>query len=205
MTAFWYFQPLGYRYLKTTTIHIKNMVSRCCLKVIAEELEKAGVKVDEIVLGRAVISYNPANVTMEDVRAILVELGTDLVETRENRLVEEIKLAVIELVHHMNNMDSIVRKSEYLVEKTGLSFAYLSRIFSTHEHITLERFIILHKIERIKELIDQEELTLSEIAFIMDYSSVQYLSNQFKHITGITVSEYKESDRSSKRAIDQLY
>jgi AraC family transcriptional regulator len=181
------------------------MVSRCCLKVIAEELEKAGVKVDEIVLGRAVISYNPANVTLEDVRAILVELGTDLVETRENRLVEEIKLAVIELVHHMNNMDSIVRKSEYLVEKTGLSFAYLSRIFSTHEHITLERFIILHKIERIKELIDQEELTLSEISFIMDYSSIQYLSNQFKHITGMTVSEYKESDRSSKRPIDQLY
>jgi len=112
---------------------------------------------------------------------------------------------VIELVHHMNNMDSIVRKSEYLVEKTGLSYAYLSRIFSSQEHITLERFIILHKIERIKELIDQEELTLSEIAFIMDYSSVQYLSNQFKHYTGMTVSEYRESDRSSKKSIDQLY
>ena len=81
----------------------------------------------------------------------------------------------------------------------------LARIFSSHEHITLEKFIILHKIERIKELIDQEELTLSEIAFIMDYSSVQYLSNQFRHITGMTVSEYKESDRSSKRHIENLY
>lgn len=181
------------------------MVSQCCLRVIREELEKAGVEVKEIRLGRATISYDPLIVTPEDVRNVLLGLGTDLINTRDQRLVEEIKQAVIELVHHMNNVDSIVRKSEYLVEKTGLSYSYLSRIFSSHEHITLERFIILHKIERIKELIDQEELTLSEISFIMDYSSVQYLSNQFKHSTGMTVSEYRESDRSSKRSIDQLY
>lgn len=181
------------------------MVCQCCLRVVREELEKAGVVVKEISLGRATISYDPGAISPEDVRAVLLGLGTDLIDTRDQSLVEEIKLAVIELVHHMNNMDSVVRKSEYLVEKTGLSYAYLSRIFSSQEHITLERFIILHKIERIKELIDQEELTLSEIAFIMDYSSVQYLSNQFKHMTGMTVSEYKESDRSSKRSIDQLY
>jgi AraC family transcriptional regulator len=181
------------------------MVCHCCLRVIREELENAGVLVKEITLGKAVISYEPDHISMEDIRALLIDLGTDLVETRENRLVEEIKLAVVELIHHMNNVDSIVRKSEYLVEKTGLSFSYLSRIFSSHEHITLEKFIILNKIERIKELIDQEELTLSEIAFIMDYSSVQYLSSQFKHLTGMTVSEYKESDRSSKKSIDRLY
>jgi len=181
------------------------MVCLCCLRVIREEFEKAGLVVNDISLGKATISYDPGSVSMEDVRAILAGLGSDIIDTRENRLVEEIKLAVIELIHHMNNVDSIVRKSDYLVEKTGLSYAYLSRIFSSHEHITLEKFIILNKIERIKELIDQEELTLSEIAFIMDYSSVQYLSNQFKHMTGMTVSEYKESDRSSKRPIDQLY
>lgn len=181
------------------------MVCQCCLRVVREEFEKAGVKVKEINLGRATISYDPASVSLEDVRTILHGLGSDLIDTRENRLVEEIKRTVIELIHHMNNVDSIVRKSDYLVEKMGLSFAYLSRIFSSHEHITLERYIILNKIERIKELIDQEELTLSEIAFIMDYSSVQYLSNQFKHMTGMTVTEYKESDRSSKRPVDQLY
>ena len=191
--------------MKTSTIHIKNMVCQCCLRVIREEFEKAGVVVKEIGLGRATISYDPDHFSMDDVHELLIGLGTDLIDTREDRLVEEIKLAVVELIHHMNNVDSIVRKSEYLVEKTGLSYAYLSRIFSAHEHITLERFIILHKIERIKELIDQEELTLSEIAFIMDYSSVQYLSNQFKHITGMTVSEYKESDRSSKKPIDRVY
>jgi len=191
--------------MKTTTIYIKNMVCQCCLRVIREEFEKAGVEVNQINLGKASISYDPAAVSMEDVRAILLKMGTDLIDTRENRLVEEIKRTVVELIHHMNNVDSIVRKSDYLVEKMGLSYSYLSRIFSSHEHITLEKFVILNKIERIKELIDQEELTLSEIAFMMDYSSVQYLSNQFKHMTGMTVSEYKESDRSSKRSIDQLY
>ena len=181
------------------------MVCSCCLRVIGDELEKAGVTVEEISLGKATISYNEEDLTLDDIRRILVELGTDLLETRENRLVEDIKLAVIELIHHMNNVDSMVRKSEYLVEKTGLSYSYLSRIFSTQEHITLEKYIILNKIERIKELIDQDEFTLSEIAFMMDYSSVQYLSNQFKHMTGMTVSEYKLSDRSSKKPIDKLY
>jgi len=180
------------------------MLCQCCVRVIREELGKAGVRVDEISLGRAIISYDPGAISLEDIRTVLFATGTDLIDTREGRLVEEVKRAVVELIHHMNNVDSIVRKSEYLVEKTGLSYAYLSRIFSSHEHMTLERFIILHKIERIKELIDQEELTLSEIAFIMDYSSVQYLSNQFKHHVGMTVSEYRESDRSSKKSIDQL-
>lgn len=181
------------------------MVCQCCIRVLGEEFEKAGISVVEISLGRARVMFDPDQVAMDDIREILNKLGTDLVETREHRLVEEIKLAVVELIHHMNNVDSIVRKSDYLVEKTGLSYPYLSRIFSSHEQITLEKFIILHKIERIKELIDQEELTLSEIAFMMDYSSVQYLSNQFKHTTGMTVSEYKESDRSSKRPIDNLH
>jgi AraC family transcriptional regulator len=181
------------------------MVCLCCLRVIRQELENAGVEVKEICIGRADISYDPGRISMEDIRNVLVGLGTDLIESREKRLVEEIKLAVIELIHHMNNVDSIVRKSEYLVEKIGLSYAYLSRIFSSQENITLEKYVILNKIERIKELIDQQEYTLSEIAFMMDYSSVQYLSSQFRLITGMTVSEYKESDRSSKKPLDRLY
>lgn len=181
------------------------MVCQCCLRVIQGEFEKGGIKVEEISLGRAKLTYDEKAISMDDIRKVLNDLGTDLIETREKRIVEEIKLAIIELIHHMNNVDSMVRKSEYLVEKLGLSYSYLSRIFSTHENITLEKYIILNKIERIKELIDQDEFTLSEISFMMDYSSVQYLSNQFKHITGMTVSEYKDSDRSSKKPIDNLY
>ncbi len=187
------------------TIYIKDMVCHCCMQLIREHLERAGIEVKEIGPGRAAISYDETAISNDDIRNVLNKVGTDIIEGRDKILVEQIKQAIIELIHHMNNMDSIIRKSEYLVEKTGLSFSYLSRIFSSQEQITLERYIILNKIERTKELIDQDEFTLSEIAFMMDYSSVQYLSNQFKHITGMTVSEYKESDRSSKKSLDKLY
>ena len=180
------------------------MVSQCCVILIRERLEKAGITVEQISLGKATISFDEERVSREDIRQVLLDLGTDLVDGREKQLVEKIKVAVIELIHHMNNVDSIVRKSDYLVEKLGLTYSYLSRIFSSHEPITLEKYIILNKIERIKELIDQGEFTLSEIAYMMDYSSVQYLSTQFRKITGMTVSEYRECDRNFRRPIDQL-
>ena len=130
--------------------------------------------------------------------------GFEIIHSKEDRIVEEIKLAVTELIHDLNNVDSIVRKSDYIVEKLGLSYPYLSKIFSEHEHKTLEKYIILQKIERIKYLIDTDDFTLSEIAFMMDYSSVQYLSNQFKSITGMTVSQYKEDYQKTKIGIDKL-
>ena len=135
-------------------------------------------------------------------RKLILCYGFALAHNREERIVEEIKVAVIELIHHLNNVDSIVRKSDYIVEKLGLSYQYLSKVFSEHEHQTLEKYVILQKIERIKNLIDNEEFTLSEIAYLMDYSSVQYLSNQFKTITGMTVSQYKERDRFFKKAVN---
>jgi AraC-like DNA-binding protein len=101
-------------------------------------------------------------------------------------------------------MNSVVRKSEYMVEKLGKSYSHLSRVFSRFEPITLEKYIIHQKIERIKDLIDEDELTLSEIAYMMDYSSVQYLSNQFKKITGYSVTEYKHSAIGKKSYIDDV-
>ena len=153
----------------------------------------------------ATITYDTDELNMEKINSIIQENGMELVVGHEQKIVERIKTAVIELIHQMNNADSIVQKSEYLVGKLGLSYQQLSKIFSRHESITLERFIILNKIERIKELIDQEEYTLSEIAFLMDYSSVQYLSNQFHKITGLSVSEYKKNQEDNKKPLHSLY
>lgn len=129
----------------------------------------------------------------------------DIVEDKEEQLVEDIKVSVIELIHGLNNMNSIIRKSDYLVEKLGKSYQQLSKIFSAHEPITLEKYIILHKIERTKELIDQDDYTLSEISYMMDYSSVQYLSNQFKKITGVSVSDYKKGSSNYKKSLSDLF
>jgi YesN/AraC family two-component response regulator len=191
--------------LVSETLMIRNMVSNCCVVLLRERLEAAGIFVNQVQLGQVFVSYDPVHHNHNAVAELIREIGLDVIEGREMIMVEKTKQAVIELIHHMNNVDSVVRKSDYLVEKLGYSYQYLSKTFSAHEPVTLERYIILQKIERIKQLIDNNEFTLSEIAFMMDYSSVQYLSNQFHKITGITVSEYKASDRSSKKPIDKLY
>jgi len=191
--------------LVTETIFIKNMVCNCCIRVIKDEFRKYNIEIEDMIIGKATISFNPNQTNLKAINNILENLGMGIISNREKVIVEKTKQAVIELIHHMNNVDSLVRKSEYLVEKLNMNYQTLSRLFSKHESITLEKYIILNKIERIKELIDSEEYTLSEISYMMDYSSVQYLSNQFKKETGMSVSEYKNSDRQFKKSLDQLY
>jgi AraC-like DNA-binding protein len=188
----------------TETIHIRNMVCNCCKLFLKEKLEDIGIFVHEVTLGKARITYDSAAISHEEIDRTLKKYGFGLLENKDDRLVSEIKIAVIELIHHLNNVNSIVRKSDYLVEKLGFSYPHLSKVFSDHEHITLEKYIIHQKIERIKHLIDEDEYSLSEIAYMMDYSSVQYLSNQFKKITGVTVTQYKHGTEIEKKGIDEL-
>ena len=129
--------------------------------------------------------------------------GFEILRDKEKMLVEQIKQAVIELVHH-STYNAMVRNSDYLVERFGMSYPYISSLFSKHEGTTLEKFTILHKIEKVRELIEYGELTLSEIAYMMGYSSVQYLSTQFKSITGISVTEYRVTPANSRSGIDKL-
>jgi AraC family transcriptional regulator len=190
--------------LVSETLFIKNMVSNCCVMLLKERLTGIGLKVNSINLGSVSVIYDKEKISFNNIRAVIRSIGLDIIESREQQLVEQIKLTIIELIHDMNNVDSIARKADYLVEKLGYSYSYLSRLFSSSEPITLEKYTILQKIERIKDLIISEEFTLSEIAFMMDYSSVQYLSNQFRKITGVTVSEFKNSPDQYKKPIDKL-
>lgn len=180
------------------------MICSCCKVFLKEKLEETNIFVYELTLGKAHISYDQNSISQGDIKNLLQKYGFDLLINKEAKLVSEIKIAVIELIHHLNNVNSIVRKSDYIVEKLGFSYQYLSKTFSEHENITLEKYVIHQKIERIKHMIDSDEYSLSEIAYMMDYSSVQYLSNQFKKITGITVSQYKMGSEVEKRSIDEI-
>lgn len=186
------------------TIYIKNMLCDSNKLFLKEKFEALGFIVVEISLGNVQVVHPAKKVSLESIDDMLHYYGFEIAYNREERIVEQIKIAVVELIHDLNNVDSIVRKSDYIVEKLGLSYPYLSKLFSEREHKTLEKYIILQKIERIKHLIDTEDFTLSEIAYMMDYSSVQYLSNQFKAITGMTVSQYKADPRRIKTSIDRL-
>ncbi|MBP6978169.1 MAG: helix-turn-helix domain-containing protein [Bacteroidales bacterium] len=191
-------------YEQSTTLRLKNMTSHCCIRIVREELEKLGVKVNSVSLGEVDITYNVTDPGFDLIQKVLAENGFELIQNREEAIVEQIKIAVIELIHLSNNSNSIIRNSDYLVDKIQLSYQYLSNLFSQHEKITLEKFIILHKIEKVKELISYDELTLSEIAFQMGYSSVQYLSTQFKNVTGMSVTEYKKDPVRNRVPLDDL-
>ncbi len=187
----------------TVVYNVKNLNLKGAALLLKEKLEDNGFVVEKISPGVIVLG-DVRNVDSQKLSVLLSKYGFDIIKDKELLLVEQIKQTVIELIHHMNNMNSVVRKSEYMVEKLGKSYGHLSRVFSRFEPITLEKYIIHQKIERIKDLIDEDELTLSEIAYMMDYSSVQYLSNQFKKITGYSVTEYKHSVDRNKNYIDDI-
>ncbi len=186
-------------------IFIKNMMGKCCVRLLRAIFEEKGIEVLNIIPGEALIRYNSHNWNEKKLEALLEENGFELILSRERRIVEQTKQAVIELIHELNNVNSIVQKSDYIVEKIGLSYQQISKYFSKHEPITLERYVILNKIERVKELILSDEYSLSEIAYLMDYSSVQYLSNQFKKETSYSVTDYKKEGLNLKKNLDELY
>jgi AraC-like DNA-binding protein len=175
---------------ETRTLHLKNMTSTCCVHLLRIVLTIDGIEIKELKPGKLVLTINPVKITWKKIEALLEGYGFEIIRNREKMLVDQIKMAMIDLVQN-STYNAMVRNSDYLVERFGMSYPYISTLFSKHENTTLEKFTILLKIEKVKELIRYGELTLSEIAFMMGYSSVQYLSTQFKSITGISVTDFK--------------
>ncbi len=187
------------------TFYIRNMVSSRCIRSVGDAIKLAGAHEEEkTTLGKAVISFERGKFKKEEFVRALREEGFELIESKEEQAVEQIKVAAIELVYHANNANSLIRNSDYLSEKVGMTYNSLSKLFSERTGHTLEKYIILLKIEKAKELLSYNEYTLSEIAYMMGYSSVQYLSNQFRQITGYTVSEYKTKGINDRRPLDKL-
>jgi AraC family transcriptional regulator len=194
-------ERIQHRYL------LSNMLSDCCLKLLHIELDRMGVEVRKSKLGDISIAWNPEITAQEKIESLFKSLGFGILNDKESVLIEELKRVVIELVHH-TTFNAMVRNSDFIVSRFDKSYQYLSTLFSRHENITLEKYIILQRIEKVKELIQTDELSLSEIAYMMGYSSVQYLSTQFKQITGYSVTDYKalpEKERRGIRLSNQTY
>ncbi len=190
--------------MEKATIHIKNMVCNRCIKVVREELEKLGYKIEEIALGEATISFEN-KIDFELINKILTENGFEMIDSRQSRLIEKIKVTIIKTIGEMaeGNLKDI-QFSELLQESLNLSYQYLSSLFSSSEGITIEKYIILQKVEKVKELIVYDELSLSEISFRLGYSSVQHLSSQFKKVTGLTPSHFKKIRNIKRNPLDKL-
>jgi len=186
-----------------TTLYIKNMVCQRCLKVVKEELKKLGYDVSEISLGEAIILSN-TKPDITEIKKVLIENGFDLVDDKNSKIAEKIKALIINKTHHQDKDIGKFRFSKYLSNEIGMNYSQLSSIFSSLEGITIEKFIIKQKIEKVKELLTYDELTLSEISYKLGYSSVQHLSNQFKQITGLNPSYFKKIKENRRKPLDQL-
>jgi AraC-like DNA-binding protein len=181
------------------------MVCGRCIKVVKEELEKLGLDVRSIVLGEVVINSIVDEIQIEKIKKTLEDNGFELIEDRRAKVIEKIKLVILDLVRNDEEENPTEANfSDYIVEKIGLDYHYLSTLFSSVENITIEQYIILQKIERAKELLKYGELTLSEIAYKLGYSSVQHLSNQFKKVTGLTASQFKNMTENLRKPLDKL-
>ena len=170
------------------------MVCHRCLLVVSNELEKLGLHPEKISLGEVVLKEDHLSEDIiHQLDSSLVNLGFERMDDRKARLIESIKSKVINMIHHTKDADRKFNWSTLLAEALNHDYNYLSSLFSSIEGITLEQYIIRQKIERVKELLFYDELTLSEIADKLGYSSVAHLSTQFKKVTGLTPSELKKS------------
>jgi YesN/AraC family two-component response regulator len=170
--------------------------------VVEQELERQGLHPEKVTLGEVTIKEESLTPEQESkLDTALVNLGFERIDDRKARLIEAIKNKIIRLIHHTDKVDLKVNWSSILSEEMHYEYNYLSNLFSSVEGVTLEQYIIKHKIEKVKELLFYDELSLSEIADKLGYSSVAHLSGQFKKITGFTPSEMKKSrniDRNRK-------
>jgi len=181
-----------------TTLYIKNMVCNRCIMVVKQELESQGLHPEKVKLGEVTVKEDLSDEQQGRLDASLINLGFERIDDRKARLIEAIKNKIIQMIHHTDKINLKFNWSSVLSEEMHYEYNYLSNLFSSVEGVTLEQYIIRQKIEKVKELLFYDELSLSEIADKLDYSSVAHLSGQFKKITGFTPSEMKKS-----RDIDQ--
>jgi AraC-like DNA-binding protein len=178
------------------------MVSSRCKMLVKEELTKLGLH-NIVDMGVADIMEDITPVMREQIRVALLRSGLELMDDRKAVLIEKIKNVIIEMIHYTDDLLK-VNFSDYLSEKLNYDYTYLANLFSEVQGITIEKFIISHKIERVKELIIYDELNLTEIAWKMHYSSVAHLSNQFKKITGLTPSHFKKLKNKRRCPIEEI-
>jgi len=171
--------------------------------VVKSEFEKLGLQTISVELGEVELEKEISDEQKEVLLENLQVLGFDLIDDKKTKTVERIKNLIVDLVHHKNN-DLKINLSDYLAENLNQDYNSLSNLFSEIENTTIEKYFISQKIEKVKELLIYNELSLSEIADILNYSNVAHLSNQFKKITGFTPTSFKQSKDKKRIQIENL-
>lgn len=186
------------------TLYIKNMVCNRCILVVQNELDKLGLDTKHVKLGEVLFEKEPTSDEKKSLEEVLVPLGFEVIDDKKSRVIEKIKNVIIDLVHYQGNNGLKHNLSEILGHELNHDYNSLSNLFSEVEGTTIEKYFIAQKIEKVKELLVYDELSLSEIAYHLNYSSVAYLSNQFKKVTGITPSQFKIQKQDRRKPLDEV-
>lgn len=179
------------------------MVSNRCKMAVKEALKTLGLHFILVDLGEIDIMEELSYEQRNELQELLKVSGLELMDDKKAMLIEKIKNSIIQIVHYDTELPA-VNFSDYLSEKLQLDYAYLSTIFSEVQGITIQQFLIIHKIERVKELLMYDELNLTEISYKMQYSSVAHLSNQFKKVTGLSASQFQKLKHKTRRPIEEI-
>ena len=179
------------------------MVGNRCKMVVKEELKKLGLHFIVVDLGEVEIMEDISTEQREQVKTALFNSGFELMDDKRAVLIEKIKNVIIEMIHYSDEILKI-NFSDFLSEKLNHDYTYLANLFSEVQGTTIEQFIISHKVERIKELIIYDELNITEIAWKLNYSSVAHLSNQFKKVTGLSPSHFKQLKVKKRKPIEEI-
>ena len=179
------------------------MVSLRCKMMVKSELDKLGLQYTVVELGEIHIIGTISKEKINELGIALIEIGLELLDNKKTQLVEKIKNVVIEMVHYADELPR-TNFSDYLSEKLQMDYTTMSNIFSQIKGITIEHYIVIHKIEKVKELLIYDELSIKEIAFKMNYSGSSHLSNQFKKVTGLTPTFFKTMKNYRRNGLEDL-
>ncbi len=187
-------------------LYIKNMVCPRCIRTVGRLLAEAGLVVQNLRLGEAELAASPSPLQLAALRQSLEAEGFELLDDRNSQLVAQIKTLVVNEIHHAaGKKPAAMNFSDFLSREAGHEYSQLSKLFSAVEGVTIEKYIIAQKTERVKELLVYDELSLGEIAWQTGYSSTQHLSNQFRQVTGLTPTQFKaEHGRQGRKPLDAV-
>jgi AraC-like DNA-binding protein len=179
------------------------MVSIRCKMVVKSELDKLGLHYLKVELGEVNIREDLTDEQRNQLKTALLKSGLELMDDKRAILIEKIKIIIVEMVHYAEDVPKI-NFSDFLSEKLNYDYTYLANLFSEVTGITIEQYIIAHKIERVKELLIYDELTLTEISYRLNYSSVAHLSNQFKKVTGLTPTFFRNLKQKKRNTLENV-
>jgi len=188
---------------KLRELSIKGMVCNRCISVVSDEFEKLGVDILEIKLGKVIVKYPKLKVSLNDIEKALKKHDFELIIDEDSKTVETVKSILVALISDLP-IKMTTNLSTTLAQKLNKDYTYLSKLFSAKLGVTIEKYFIRLKIEKAKELIQNKELNFTQISYDLDYSSVNYLSNQFKNTTGMSMSAYKKLLHLERKSLDKI-